>query len=132
MNYFIILPLSLGAFLKFFLSTLFPLIYWIEQQRFTINIGSLYEIVKRCCPIHTKAYRFWGPLKRRITISRDVVFNEQIHDTLREELTQVNGNKAAKPLLSDLMINSSIPVTPTNSSSAPPSSPMHEDNNDLY
>jgi hypothetical protein len=68
-----------------------------------------------------KAYRFLDPRKREIRISRNVVFNEQNHNTPREGSVQSDMDETVKQLLSDLMINSHIPITPISESSTPPS-----------
>jgi hypothetical protein len=54
-------------------------------------------------------------------VSNPGLFNEQIHERLREGYVQSDMNEAVEQLLSDLMINYHIPVTP--------SSPLHIDNN---
>ena len=79
-----------------------------------------------------KAYRFWDPLTRKIRISRDVVFNEQIHDTPREGSVQSDMDETVKQLLSDLMINSHIPVTPISVKPKSASKPNQRQTNQRY
>ena len=79
-----------------------------------------------------KAYRFWDPLTRKIRISRDVVFNEQIHDTPREASVQSDMDETVKQLLSDLMINSHIPVTPISVKPKSASKPNQRQTNQRY